>query len=69
MLTTSMFLNPERTRFLSSSQPIPPAPTIKTRHEATLWCNVWPRTAILYDSRDMVDAGNDVCAGETKSVK
>ncbi|TRY93631.1 hypothetical protein DNTS_029702 [Danionella cerebrum] len=33
LLTTSMFLKPVSTRFLRSSQPIPPAPTTRTRQE------------------------------------
>lgn len=34
-LTTSMFLKPVSTRFFSSSQPIPPAPTTRTRQLET----------------------------------
>ncbi len=36
ILTTTMSWNPVRTRFFNNSQPIPPAPTTKTRHALTI---------------------------------
>lgn len=42
-LTTWISPNPLSTRFLSSSQPIPPAPTIRTRLDDTLFCKSLPR--------------------------
>lgn len=52
-ITTSMFLNPDNTRFFNNSQPIPPAPTSKTRLEATLAYSESPRMRALWRSRAM----------------
>ncbi|RUS20082.1 LOW QUALITY PROTEIN: hypothetical protein BC937DRAFT_86397 [Endogone sp. FLAS-F59071] len=45
-----MVLKPERTKFLSSSQPMPPAPTMSTRQMATRSNKELPR---MWESRDI----------------
>ena len=48
ILTTVMLLNPVRTKFLSSSHPIPPAPTTNTEELATVERSDLSKKAISY---------------------
>lgn len=65
LLATSMFLKPDMTRFLSSSQPMPPAPTSKTRLEFTLLRRELPSVRSFWMSRFMASC-MVVCKSERK---
>lgn len=46
-LTISMYLNPDKTRFLRISQPMPPAPTTKTLLANIAFCNSLRKTPFI----------------------